>query len=79
MSGSPPSTVRISETAADPWVSAALALTPLITFAGVALAANWWPSHVFPEEINLLAYGVALLVVLGSAVAALGHRRSAKG
>jgi len=56
-------------------VSAALALTPLITFAGVALAAIWWPAHVIPEQLNLLAYGGALLVVAGSAVAALGHRR----
>lgn len=56
-------------------VSAALALTPLITFAGVALAASLWPAHVAPEQLNWLAYGGALLVVLGSAVAALGHWR----
>lgn len=59
-------------------VSAALALTPLITFVGVALAASWWPAHVMPEALNLLAYGGALLVVMGSAVAALGHKRAAK-
>lgn len=57
-------------------VSAALALTPLITFGGVALAASWWPAYVKPEDVNLLAYGGALLVVLGSAGAALGHRRA---
>lgn len=59
-------------------VSAALALTPLITFSGVALAATLWPTHVLSEELNLLAYGGALLVVLGSAGAALGHRRTVK-
>ena len=57
-------------------VSAALALTPLVTFAGVALAASWWPAYVPPEQLNGLAYGGALLVMLGSAVAALGHRRA---
>lgn len=53
-------------------VSAALAITPLVTFASVALAATWWPDHVQPEQINLLAYGGAVLVVLGSALTALG-------
>ena len=57
-------------------VSAALALTPLITFVGVALASSWWPAYVLPESLNLLAYGGALLVVLGSTVAALGHKRA---
>jgi drug/metabolite transporter (DMT)-like permease len=59
-------------------VSAALALTPLITFAGVAMAASLWPAYVTPEQLNGLAYGGALLVVAGSAVAALGHKRAAK-
>ncbi|WP_339524222.1 DMT family transporter [Pseudomonas sp. EA_35y_Pfl2_R111] len=53
-------------------VSAALAITPLVTFASVALAASWWPDHVQPEQINWLAYGGAVLVVLGSALTALG-------
>ena len=53
-------------------VSAALAITPLVTFASVALAASWWPNHVQPEQINGLAYGGAVLVVLGSALTALG-------
>src|SRR5690606_13566136 len=47
-------------------VSATLAVTPLVTFVAVALAALWWPDHVQPEQINLLGYGGALLVVLGS-------------
>lgn len=53
-------------------VSAALALTPLVTFSSVALAASWWPDAVQPEQINRLAYGGAMLVVLGSALTALG-------
>jgi drug/metabolite transporter (DMT)-like permease len=53
-------------------VSAALAVTPLVTFSAVALAASWWPDHVQPEQINWLAYGGAVLVVMGSALTALG-------
>lgn len=53
-------------------VSATLALTPLVTLASVALAATWWPDHVQPEQINALAYGGAVLVMLGSALTALG-------
>lgn len=53
-------------------VSATLAITPLVTFGSVALAASWWPEHVLPEQINWLAYAGAALVVLGSALTALG-------
>ncbi len=53
-------------------VSATLALTPLITLASVAIAAWLWPTYVQAEDINALGYGGALLVVLGSAVTALG-------
>lgn len=53
-------------------VSATLSVTPLVTFVAVALAAAWWPDHVQPEQINLLGYTGALLVVLGSALTALG-------
>ncbi|WP_165670745.1 DMT family transporter [Metapseudomonas otitidis] len=52
-------------------VSATLAITPLVTFASVAAAASLWPDHVHPEQINGLAYGGAVLVVLGSALTAL--------
>lgn len=52
-------------------VSAALALTPLVTLASVALATRLWPELVPPEEINLLAYAGALLVAGGSALIAL--------
>jgi len=53
-------------------VSAALALTPLVTLAAVAVAAWMWPEYVRPEELNALGYGGAVLVVLGSALTALG-------
>ena len=53
-------------------VSATLAITPLVTFSAVALAASWWPDHVRPEQINWIGYAGALLVVLGSALTALG-------
>ena len=53
-------------------VSATLAITPLVTFGSVALAAQWWPEHVHPEDVNGLAYIGAVLVVLGSAVTAIG-------
>jgi drug/metabolite transporter (DMT)-like permease len=53
-------------------VSATLALTPLVTFASVAAASWLWPDYVRAEQINLLGYGGAVLVVTGSAVVALG-------
>lgn len=52
-------------------VSATLAITPLVTFASVAVAASLWPDYVHPEQVNGLAYGGAVLVVLGSALTAL--------
>lgn len=53
-------------------VSATLALTPLVTFVAVALAAWFWPDFVQAEQINALGYAGAVIVVLGSAVVALG-------
>ncbi|CAM3829079.1 putative inner membrane transporter YhbE [Pseudomonas reidholzensis] len=53
-------------------VSATLALTPLVTFVAVALAAWVWPEYVQAEEINALGYVGAVVVVLGSALVALG-------
>ncbi|WP_397459335.1 DMT family transporter [Pseudomonas asplenii] len=53
-------------------VSATLAITPLVTFGSVAVAAWIWPDYVQAEEINGLGYGGALLVVFGSALVALG-------
>jgi drug/metabolite transporter (DMT)-like permease len=53
-------------------VSATLAITPLVTFGAVAIAAGVWPDYVHAEQINGLGYGGAVLVVLGSALVALG-------
>lgn len=53
-------------------VSATLAITPLVTFAAVAAAARIWPDYVPTEEINGLGYTGAVIVVLGSALTALG-------
>lgn len=53
-------------------VSATLALTPLVTFIAVALAALLWPDYVQAEQINALGYVGAVIVVLGSALVALG-------
>ncbi|MBI3905023.1 MAG: DMT family transporter [Pseudomonas fluorescens] len=58
-----------------PWVHPLEALqlnTPLVTFAAVAMAAWLWPEYVHAETINGLGYGGAVLVVLGSALVALG-------
>lgn len=53
-------------------VSATLAITPLVTFGSVAVSAWLWPDYVQAEDINGLGYGGAVLVVLGSALVALG-------
>lgn len=53
-------------------VSATLAVTPLVTFVAVAAAAWLWPDFVAAEQINALGYFGAFVVVLGSAMTALG-------
>ncbi|UXH41270.1 MULTISPECIES: DMT family transporter [Pseudomonas] len=53
-------------------VSATLALTPLVTFVAVALAALAWPEYVQAEDINALGYVGAVTVVAGSSLVALG-------
>ncbi|MNW16208.1 hypothetical protein D3C71_2149800 [compost metagenome] len=44
----------------------------MVTFGAVAIAAWMWPDYVHAETINGLGYGGAVLVVLGSALVALG-------
>ncbi|MBA1193743.1 MAG: rane protein [Pseudomonas sp.] len=53
-------------------VSATLALTPLVTFVAVALAAVLWPEYVQAETINAVGYVGAVTVVVGSTLVALG-------
>lgn len=55
-------------------VSATLSLTPLVTFVCVELASTLWPQAVTAEQVNLIGYAGALLVVAGSALTALGRR-----
>lgn len=52
-------------------VSATVAVTPLMTFVMVALAASVWPEHVQPEQLDMLALVGACMVVGGSALIAL--------
>ncbi|MFJ3076138.1 MULTISPECIES: DMT family transporter [Pseudomonas] len=53
-------------------VSATLAMTPLVTFVAVAVAAWVWPDYVQAEDINALGYVGAVTVVLGSTLVAVG-------
>lgn len=53
-------------------ISATLALTPLVTFAAVAVSAQWWPDYVQAEQLNAWAYTGVLLVASGSALIAMG-------
>lgn len=55
-------------------VSAALALTPLITIAAGALLNHWLPGSVVLEPLNGWSYLGALMVVAGSMAAALLRR-----
>ncbi|WP_434772291.1 DMT family transporter [Pseudomonas entomophila] len=53
-------------------VSATLALTPLVTLVAVAAAAWLWPAYVTAEDLNAVGYVGALVVVIGSALVAVG-------
>lgn len=53
-------------------VSALLATIPLVTLGMSHIAANVWPEVIAPERINALSVLGATLVVIGSALAALG-------
>lgn len=52
-------------------VSATVAVTPLLTFAFVALAATLWPAMIEPEQLDALGMLGACMVVGGSALIAL--------
>lgn len=56
--------------------SVVMALTPLITVAGSLSWARLFPEIFAPEPLNTLSLAGAALVVSGSAMAALGVRRS---
>lgn len=57
-------------------VSAVLAITPLITIAGMKVLAYFYPDYLSAEPLNALSVFGAVLVVGGSAVTALAGRKS---
>jgi drug/metabolite transporter (DMT)-like permease len=59
-------------------VSAVLALAPLCTLGGMWLVNRLAPAILPPEQLNALSVGGALLVVMGSALCALGRTESAE-
>jgi drug/metabolite transporter (DMT)-like permease len=56
-------------------VSAMMATVPLLTLGMSTAAHRIWPDQIKPEQLNLLALFGAVLVVVGSMLAALGGRR----
>ncbi len=57
-------------------VSAILATTPLLTIAAASAVHALWPQLLAPERITPLGYLGAALVVAGSALVSLLHRRA---
>lgn len=53
-------------------VSAVIALAPIFTILGMAMAVAWWPAFFTSSALNYWSYAGALLVVAGSMLAALG-------
>lgn len=56
-------------------VSAVIALAPVFTILCMPLAVAWWPAYFTPGILNVWSYLGALLVVVGSMLAALGRGR----
>jgi drug/metabolite transporter (DMT)-like permease len=54
-------------------VSAVITLAPLFTIAAMAVAVRFWPAVFMDSDLNGLAYLGAVIVVVGSMLAALGH------
>lgn len=60
-------------------VSAILATTPLLSLGVIALVYFFWPTSIAPEQVTMLGYVGAVLVVAGSAMSSLlGNRRASK-
>jgi drug/metabolite transporter (DMT)-like permease len=53
-------------------VSAVITVTPLFTILSVWLFTSIWPEIIHPERLNALSIAGAVVVVLGSALTALG-------
>lgn len=57
-------------------VSTILAVTPLLSIAAVTTVYGFWPALIRPEHVTWLGFAGAIIVVAGSALAALmGQRR----
>ncbi|MDG2175619.1 MAG: DMT family transporter [Gammaproteobacteria bacterium] len=59
-------------------VSAVITLAPLFTIISMKIAVANWPDVFIDSELNGLAYLGAVIVVLGSMLAALGHNLKGK-
>lgn len=59
-------------------VSAVITLAPLFTIASMKITVAYWPNVFIDSELNGLAYLGAIIVVLGSMLAALGHNLKKK-
>jgi drug/metabolite transporter (DMT)-like permease len=59
-------------------VSAVITLAPLFTIISMKIAVANWPDVFIDSELNGLAYLGAVIVVLGSMLAALGHNLKRK-
>ena len=59
-------------------VSAVITLAPLFTIISMKIAVVNWPDMFIDSELNGLAYLGAVIVVLGSMLAALGHNLKRK-
>jgi len=54
-------------------VSAVITLAPLFTIANMAIVVKYWPDLFADSDLNWMAYLGAIIVVVGSMLAALGH------
>ena len=52
-------------------VSTILATTPLLSLGVIAVVHSLWPASIAPEQVTMLGYAGALLVVAGSAMSSL--------
>jgi drug/metabolite transporter (DMT)-like permease len=55
-------------------VSGIITVVPVLTFIVMSILVEFWPQHFQPEDLNLLAYVGAGLVVAGSALAAMAKK-----
>jgi drug/metabolite transporter (DMT)-like permease len=56
-------------------VSAVLAMAPIFTFLSMSVAVSWLPQHFTPSYLDYWAYIGAAVVIIGSALTALGRTK----